>query len=260
MIGFIGGGNMAEAIIKGMTNKGITDISVSEPLNEKRKYLKETYKVNICFDNKMLFSSSDIIILAVKQQNISQLIQEIGDVEIQDKIVVSIAAGISLSYLKSGLKTNKILRVMPNTPAIVHEGMSVISLSEDISDADLNKVKEIFTSIGEVLILPEKYMNAVTALSGSGPGFISYFIDSMIEGGINAGLDPDIARTLAIQTLLGTAKLLNTGINPSALIKMVASPGGTTEAGLKVLENNSIKSIISDTIEMATKRSEELGG
>jgi pyrroline-5-carboxylate reductase len=259
MIGFIGGGNMAEAIIKGIFVKHGRDIMVSEPRDERRSYLEKTYNIKTTPDNKEVVRNCNIIILAVKPQNMDGVTAEISDVISEDKIIVSIAAGITLSYLLSRLKTTKIIRVMPNTPALVQEGMSVMSMCECMHDKEIGLIKDIFMSVGILLSLPEKYMDAVTALSGSGPAFIAYFIEAMIEGGIKTGLSRDNATELAVQTLLGTARLLDTGMNPSKLREMVTSPGGTTAAGLKVFEEKGLRDIVIATIESATNRSKELG-
>ncbi len=260
MIGFIGGGNMAEAIIKGILAKHGRDIMVSEPVDKRRAYLEKTYNIKTTPSNKEVVKNCNIIILAVKPQNMDNVTAGISDEISNDKLVVSIAAGITLAYLSSRLKTTKIIRVMPNTPALVQEGMSVMSMCECINDKEMQVIKDIFMSIGLLLALPEKYMNAVTALSGSGPAFFAYFVEAMIEGGVRMGLGKDNATTLAIQTFLGTAKLLDTGMNPSKLREMVTSPGGTTAAGLKLFEEKGVKEIVIASIEAATKRAKELGG
>ncbi len=259
MKGFIGGGNMAEAMIKGMLSKGLKEILVAEPRDERRQYLKETYNISTTSDNRYLVKLCKIIILSVKPQILPQVLEEISEDISDEKTVVSITAGIPLSYLQSKLNTNRVVRVMPNTPALVQSGMSVISQSDNISDKDISEIKIILNAIGKVLILPEKYMDAVTALSGSGPAFISFFIESMIKGGEKVGLSRDVSQELVIQTLVGTTELLNRGIDPSDLMIMVTSPGGTTEAGLKVFFKNDLMDVVLDTIITATKRSEELG-
>lgn len=262
MIGFIGGGNMAEAIIKGIIQDSrfkTQDIFVSEPKQDRRKYLEQTYGVKSTSDNKEIASSCNIIILAVKPQNMAEVLDEIADFITQDKTVVSIAAGITLSYLQSKLKTKRLIRVMPNTPAIVQEGMSVMSLCECFSDQDIGVVRDIFMAIGKVLTLPEKYMDSVTALSGSGPAFFALFLESIIEGAKRLGLSPDVSYELSIQTFVGTAKLLSTGIPPEKIRAMVTSPGGTTEAGIKTFEENRLKDIVYEALSSAKKRAEELG-
>jgi len=259
MIGFIGGGNMAEALIKGIAVKHGKNIIVSEPRDDRRGYLEKTYHIRTTPDNREVLKNSTVIILAVKPQNMDDVTAGISDMT-DDKIVVSIAAGIPISYLSSRLKTSKIIRVMPNTPALIQEGMSVMSMCECIHDKEVGIIKEIFMSVGSLLMLPEKYMNAVTALSGSGPAFFAYFVEGLIEGGIKTGLDRADARTLAIQTMLGTARLLDTGMDPAKLREMVTSPGGTTEAGLKVFQERGFTDTVIATLEAAANRARELGG
>lgn len=259
MIGFIGGGNMAEAIIKGIVDRHRGEIMVSEPRDERRAYLEKTYRVKTTPNNKEVSKNCNIIILAVKPQDMDSVTSEISDIISKDQTVVSIAAGITLSYLSSRLKTPKIIRVMPNTPALIQEGMSVISMCECIHDKDMGVIKDIFMSIGRVLVLPEKYMDAVTALSGSGPAFFAYFLEAMVEGAVKTGLSKEDAATLAVQTILGTAQLLDTGMSPAKLREMVTSPKGTTAAGLKVFEDKGFREIVIAAIEAATNRARELG-
>jgi len=263
MIGFIGGGNMAEALIKGIVggqrSEVRSQILVSEPREDRRGYLEKTYGIKTTPSNRDVTSSCNIIILSIKPQNMDNVIDEITDLVTEEKTVVSIAAGITLGYLQSRLKTKKLIRVMPNTPATIQEGISVISLCECLSDRDIETVKGIFMSVGRVLVLPERYMNAVTAVSGSGPAFIALFIEAMIDGGIRMGLSRDDATRLVVQTLLGTARLLDEGMSPERLREMVTSPGGTTAEGLKVFEGKGLRGIVMDAIEAATRRAEELG-
>jgi pyrroline-5-carboxylate reductase len=259
MIGLIGGGNMAEAIIKGMTSQWTKDIFVSEPAEEKRRRLEKTYGIRTTDSNMEVVSACDIIILAIKPQNMEDVLCGIADGVTEDKTVVSIAAGITLSYLESKLRTKKLVRVMPNTPAIVQEGMSVMSLCDCFYGREVDIVKSILMSVGRVLLMPERYMDAVTALSGSGPGFIALFVEALTESGVAMGIGKADALALAVQTLLGTAKLLDTGMSPEKLREMVTSPGGTTAAGLKVFEENNLMSIVSEALGAARRRAEELG-
>ncbi|PKL51443.1 MAG: pyrroline-5-carboxylate reductase [Nitrospira bacterium HGW-Nitrospira-1] len=263
MIGFIGGGNMAEALIKGIVQssklKVKSEIIVSELREERRQYLEQTYGVKTTSSNKEAASACDIIILAVKPQNMEQVLNEIKSAATKDKTVVSIAAGITLSYLQSRLNTKKLIRVMPNTPAIVQEGMSVMSLCGCFYGKEFEVVKSILMSVGKALVLPEEQMNAVTALSGSGPAFVALFTEALIEAGVKLGLNRSDAAQLAVQTVLGTARLLDTGMSAGNLRKMVTSPGGTTEAGLKVFEENNFMGIVADALKAAQVRAEELG-
>jgi pyrroline-5-carboxylate reductase len=259
MIGFIGGGNMAEALIKGMTSHGMKDIIVAEPRIDRTKYLERSYGVKTTHSNKEVASSSSIIILAVKPQAMAAVLDDIADTVTDEKTIVSIAAGITLSYLQSTLKTKRLLRVMPNTPAMIQEGMTVMTLCDCFSDKDMAMVREIFMSVGKVLTLPEKYMNAVTALSGSGPAFFALFVEAFIKAGVAMGLSGENASELVIQTLIGTAKFLETGMSPEKLREMVTSPGGTTAAGLKAFEDKEFTPLVIGALQAAQKRAEELG-
>jgi pyrroline-5-carboxylate reductase len=259
MIGFIGGGNMAEALIKGITGEGMKEIMVSEPREERARELERNYGIRATRSNSELVASCSIIILAVKPQSMDAVLEEIAPGIDDRNTVVSIAAGITLSYLQSKLKTDKIVRVMPNTPALVQEGMSVMSLCECFTGTEINIVRSILMSVGKVMALPEKQMDAVTALSGSGPAFIALFIEAMVEAGEKMGLSRDNAAELAVQTAIGTARLLDTGMSPERLRQMVTSPGGTTAAGLKVFEEKGLKTIVADALYAAKKRAEELG-
>jgi pyrroline-5-carboxylate reductase len=258
-IGFIGGGNMAAAIIRGMSTQVMKEVVVSDPHDERRDYLTRNFGIQATASNKDVVSACDIIILAVKPQNMKNVLDEVGGDITGEKTVISIAAGITLDYLLSRLKTKKLVRVMPNTPALVQEGMTVISLCDCFSDRDITAVRQIFMSIGKVITLPEKYMNAVTAISGSGPAFFALFIESMLEGSMKMGLDREHATTLIVQTALGTARLLESGISPVKLREMVTSPGGTTAAGLDVFEEKNFREVVQSALDAAKTRADELG-
>ncbi len=259
MIGFIGGGNMAEALIKGILRSGKKDIIVSEPRGDRRSYLEETYGVQATPDNREVCRRSPVVILAVKPQNMDEVTDEISGSLSGDALVISIAAGITLSYLSSRLKTRKIVRVMPNTPALVQRGMSALSLCECIQERERAVVRDIFASVGRVIVLPEKHMDAVTALSGSGPAFFALFTEKMIEAGTALGLSDTDASELAIQTMIGTAQLLETGMPPARLREMVTSPGGTTAAGLRVFDEGGLSALVLAAVKAAALRSRELG-
>lgn len=267
MTGFIGGGNMAEAIIKGILRSSdcgerstANGIMVSEPKKSRRDYLEQTYGIKTTPVNKEVTIPCNTIILAVKPQNMSTVLDELTEDITGEQIVVSIAAGITLEYLQTKLKTRKLVRIMPNTPALVQKGISVMSVGENFEAGDLSLVREIFLSVGRVLVLPEKHMNTVTALSGSGPAFLTFFTEALIEGGIGMGLSREQAAELIVQTFIGTAGLFDSGLPPQKVREMVTSPGGTTAAGLSILEEKGLKNIVADTLEAARKRAEELGG
>ncbi len=268
MIGFIGGGNMAEALIKGIRAKGAVGITVSEPLPARRRYLEETYGVRATDSNREAAGQAEIVVIAVKPQVIDSVLSDIADVLSGEnkkgrgdgkKLVVSIAAGVRLSYLTERLGTPNVVRAMPNTPALAGEGMTVLALCECIPEAGFAGVKDIFMSVGKVMVLPEKYMDAVTALSGSGPAFFALFLEGLIEGAVREGLSEQTARELALQTATGTIRMLEEGLGTDRLIKMVTSPGGTTQAGLEVLESKGFKAILYDTIKAAAGRAKQLG-
>lgn len=259
MTGFIGGGNMAEALIKGMTSQGMKDIFVSEPREDRRRQLERTYGVRTTGSNPEVVSACDVIILAVKPQNMEGVLDEISEAVTEEKTVVSIAAGITLAFLGTKLRSRKLIRVMPNTPAIVQEGMSVMSLCDCSYGREVDIVRGILMSVGRVLSLPERYMDAVTALSGSGPAFIALFVEAMTQSGAGMGIGREDAAALAVQTLMGTAKLLDGGMAPEKLREMVTSPGGTTAAGLKVFYEKGFVSIVNEALESARRRAEELG-
>lgn len=258
MIAFIGGGNMAEALIKGMAKAGMKDILVSEPREERRKHFEKVYGIKTTFDNREAVSSAQIVIIAVKPQDMAGVLDEIADPIGEDKTVVSIAAGITIAYLGSRLRTKRLVRVMPNVAALAQEGMSVISLCECFSDRDINVIREIFMASGKVMVMPEKYLDAVTALSGSGPAFVARFTALMAEAGVRLGLREEDSIALAVQTLVGTSRLLDEGLQPSRLVEMVRSPGGTTEAGLKVFEEKGLQEAVIGALEAASRRAGEL--
>ncbi|HIJ59266.1 MAG TPA: pyrroline-5-carboxylate reductase [Nitrospirae bacterium] len=259
MIGFLGGGNMAEALIRGLTLKGVQDLIFYDPSIERIKLLMEKYGAGFGGTNIEVIRRSSIVIIAVKPQIIDALIEEIKSEADESKLFISIAAGIRLDYLSKRLSSKRVIRVMPNTPALMGEGMTVISSSNDVSNEDLMKTREIFETVGKVLIMPEERMDPVTALSGSGPGFLAFIVEAMIKAGVNLGFSEEDASIMAIQTFIGTSRVFESGIKPEKLREMVTSPNGTTYAGLQKLKERDIEGVINDTLKCATQRAEELG-
>ncbi|MDX9715406.1 MAG: pyrroline-5-carboxylate reductase [Dissulfurispiraceae bacterium] len=259
MIGFIGGGNMAEAIIKGMVVKGQKDILVSEPRNMRKTFLEKAYGISTTSSNKEVAEKCSVLILAVKPQNMSEVLNEIAPAINSEQTVVSVAAGISIEFIKSKINTDKVVRVMPNTPATVQEAISVLTMAKGLSQSEYEKVNNIFSAVGKTIFMSESMMNAVTALSGSGPAFIALFVEHMAAAGIKAGLTKEDAFTLAAQTLIGTAKMVEAGYEPANIRAMVTSPGGTTACGLAVFNDNNLGKIVEDSLAAAKKRAEELG-
>ncbi|MCK4911365.1 MAG: pyrroline-5-carboxylate reductase [Thermodesulfovibrionales bacterium] len=259
MIAFIGGGNMAEALISGMKQAGSKEeVIVSEPRQERCRELERLYGVTCATGNADAAKKAGIIVLAVKPQQMDEVVAEIAPHVDGKKTIVSIAAGITIQYYVDRLKTDRVVRVMPNMGALKGESMSVLSFCDCFGDADTNRVKEIFMSSGVAICLPEKHMDAVTALSGSGPAFIALFIECMIEAGVSLGLSRDDATVLALQTLRGTTEVLDGGPAPGKLIEMVRSPGGTTAEGLSTFEDKDLAGVVRAALEAAARRSKEL--
>ncbi len=260
MIGFIGGGKMAEALIKGIVTHGNKNIFVSERLETRRLFLEKAYDIKVTESNKKIADTGKIIILAVKPQDMIVLLDEIRDSITEDKIIISIAAGITLDFFQKNLHTKKIVRVMPNTPVLVQEGMIAMSFGEFFPDQDKVTIQELFTPIGKILILPEKDMNAISALSGSGPAFIALFLEALINAGIQMELTHEQATQAALQTLIGTAMLLKIGISPEQLRIMVTSPGGITAEGIRIFEENKLKDIVAKALHATQKKGAVVGG
>ena len=266
-LGFIGGGRMAEALIQGLLKASIVsqeNILVAEPVAARRTYLSDTHGVGT-FDSgesAAVWSECRAVILAVKPQIMADVLQAAKRHVNDSHLVMSIAAGIKTSFIDNQLSGCgcRIIRVMPNTPAFVLEAASALCKGPRATGADLDTAVAIFNSIGRSIVLDEKYFDAVTGLSGSGPAYVFMFIEALIDGGLKVGLNRPDAELLALQTVLGSVKLaMASGKHPAELRAMVTSPGGTTIAGLHELQAAGFSGIIMDAIEAATDRSEELG-
>lgn len=264
-IGFIGGGQMAEALIKGIIASGLyqkENILVAEPNDFRRNHLEKVYSVRTYPHNHTIFEASRLIILAVKPQTMKSLLEDCKDRVRPDHILISIAAGLPISfYIKTlGKKETKMIRVMPNTPALVLEGASALSKNDNVCDEEMRLAEEIFLAVGEVVILDEVHLDAVTGLSGSGPAYVFSFVEALIDAGVKAGLTRIVSEKLALQTISGSIKLLReSGEHPAALRGKVTSPGGTAITALHVLEKVGFHGIIMDIVESAVIRSKQLG-
>jgi pyrroline-5-carboxylate reductase len=263
-VGFIGGGNMGEALIKGLLGASLVPASAIHATDVRLERLKELdrqYGIQVSSDNVDLVRHSDIIILAVKPQIMDSVLKEIAPAVTRKKLLISIAAGVSTAKIRAVLhKDARLIRVMPNTPALVLEGVTAIAKADNLEPDDLDTAGEIFSAVGRVVVLDESLMDAVTGLSGSGPAYVAVVIESLADGGVRMGLDRITAMTLATQTVLGAAKLLlETGLHPGALKDMVSSPGGTSIAGIAALEEGGIRTTFIKAVERATERSRELG-
>jgi pyrroline-5-carboxylate reductase len=263
-IGFLGAGNMGEALIKGvLAAKLVTPdrIQITDVRPDRAKDLDRQYGVHVAADNAALVRGSDIVVLAVKPQIMAAVLAEIAPAVSRAQLLISIAAGVSTATLRAGLgKDARLIRVMPNTPALVLEGATAIARGTGLEPGDLEVASELFSAVGRVVTLSEDAMDAVTGLSGSGPAYVAIVVESLADGGVKMGLDRATAMILATQTVLGAARLLlDTGMHPGALKDMVSSPGGTTIAGIGALEEGGIRTTFISAVERATLRSRELG-
>lgn len=261
-VGFIGTGNMGQALIRGIIKKGVytsKDIIIFDIAKDKTEKLSSEVGVKVASSATDLVEGVQVVILAVKPDKIIPVVDELMDL-LKNKLVISIAAGISLSILLDRLGNDaRVVRVMPNTPAMVLEGASGIACSETCTDKDIQVAKTIFSAVGICVILEENLLDAITGLSGSGPAFCFMFIEALADGGVKAGLPRDIALKIAAATLKGSAQLvLETGSHPGVLKDMVTSPSGTTIEGISVLEKRGFRSAVMDAVFAAYKRSREL--
>ncbi len=263
-IGIIGGGQMAEALIKGFLEKGIfspKDIFVSEPIKERRQYLEEYYSVKTTEDSLEVLDRCELILLAVKPQVMEKVLETIkNNLRPERHLLISIAAGLPLSFYEKRLPAKtKIVRVMPNTCALVQKSISALSKGRFVEDRDLTQVEGLFSAIGEVVRVDEPYMDAVTALSGSGPAYVALFLEALIDGGVRCGLPRTLAEKLALETLSGTVHMIKTfRKNPYELKAMVTSPGGTTISALEVFYREGFPGIIISALFQAYERSKAL--
>jgi len=263
-VGFVGAGNMGEALIKGLLAANLVPaeaVYVTDVRLERLKELDRQYGVQIAANNTELVRQVDVVLLAVKPQIMEPVLREIAPAVTRKRLLISIAAGISTAKIREALgKDARLIRVMPNTSALVLEGVTAIAKGEGLEAGDLDIAGEIFSAVGRVVVLGEELMDAVTGLSGSGPAYVAIVVESLADGGVRMGLDRITAMTLATQTVLGAARLLlETGLHPGALKDMVSSPGGTSIAGVAALEAGGIRHTFITAVERATLRSRELG-
>ncbi|WP_406696044.1 pyrroline-5-carboxylate reductase [Singulisphaera sp. Ch08] len=261
--GFIGAGKMATALIRGMLRAGIATpetIFASDPIEAARTLLADETGITSRATNEQVVQDSDVLILAVKPQSMSEVLQMLRGSVTSDHLLISIAAGVSLGTLAAGLGADRRLaRVMPNTPALVGAGAAGYCLGAGARESDDGIVRSCLESVGLAFRVPESLLDAVTGLSGSGPAFVYVMIEALSDGGVRVGLPRDVATALAAQTVLGAARMvLETGLHTGTLKDQVTSPGGTTIAGLHALERGSIRAALIDAVEAATKRSSEL--
>jgi pyrroline-5-carboxylate reductase len=264
-VGFIGAGNMGEALTKGLLAAGrlkADQIMVSDIDPARLRFLESTYSVLAVTGNASLAQAAQVIVLAVKPNHVDGVLGEIRDSLGHLPLVISIAAGVPLARIQQGLgRPLPLIRVMPNTPALVLAGASAIAAGPNAGPDHVAVARLLFEAVGRVVEVPESAMDAVTALSGSGPAYLLLVMEALIDAGVLLGLPRPIARSLVVQTTLGSAKLFDeVAGHPGALKDQVTSPGGTTIHGLAVLERGAVRGLFMDAVAAAARRSEELGG
>jgi pyrroline-5-carboxylate reductase len=265
-LGILGAGNMAEAIARGVTSRGLfspDQIIAADVSEDRRKLFTNELKIRAVEDNLDVARQSRTILLSVKPQQMATALAGIGEVLSPDALIVSIAAGISTTFIEKhlgGTSRWRVIRTMPNTPILVGEGMVAMAPGAHATGEDLAQARQIFESAAKVIEVNEDQLDAVTAVSGSGPAYFFYLVEQMIHAGIEIGLSPEHAKQLASQTAVGAAKMLATPTDsPQELRRKVTSPGGTTQAAIEHLDAHAVGPAIVDAIKAAAKRSKELG-
>ena len=262
-IAFLGGGQMAEALIGGLLASKVSEpqlICGTDPVGARRDLLKSRFGILVGEDNARAADGADLVLLAVKPQVLPAVLRDAGSA-LSGKLVVSIAAGVTSAWIRERVSAARgIVRAMPNTPALVREGVTALAYQPDLAADDVATVRAFFEAVGSVVPVEERLMDAVTGLSGSGPAYVFVAIEALADGGVKMGLPRATAQLLAAQTVLGAARMvLERGEHPATLKDQVASPGGTTIAGLHQLEVGGMRGCLMAAVEAATKRSQELG-
>ena len=260
-LGFIGVGNMGGAIIRGLVAGGhVTpeNLIYYDP-DPTRQAQIAALRVEAALDNAEVMHAQ-VVVLAVKPQILPAVLAGVQEFARPWHLIISIAAGVSLKFLAEALPESRVIRVMPNAPTLVSAGMAALAPGSGVTPDDLALALELFQAVGQAVVVEEKLMDAVTGLSGSGPAFVAIFIEALADGGVKMGLPRALAHTMAVQTVLGTAKLcLEEDLHPGRLKDMVTSPGGTTIAGLHALESGGFRGLVMDAVSAAAARSKELG-
>jgi pyrroline-5-carboxylate reductase len=261
-IAILGAGKIGEALLSGLLRSGVSadELCFSEQYAARAASLTATYGVPALSNAEA--AAADLVVLAVKPADIGALASEIAPALGEKTLVVSVAAGITCAFLEGKLPSGtRVVRVMPNTPMLVGEGMSAISAGTHAGDDDLARAEDLLSAVGRVVRLPESQLDAVTALSGSGPAYVFLLVEALIDAGVLLGLSRQVASELAIQTAVGSSVMLrDSGDTPSQLREAVTSPGGTTAAALRKFEDHGLRAAVSDALEAARNRSIELAG
>ena len=262
-IGFIGGGAMCEAMSGGLLHKGLLkpeQITVNDVASSRLTLLQQQYAVKTTDSATKVAGESEILFLTVKPQVMATVLSNIGKVVPKKTIVVSIAAGIKIATMEKYLLGVPVIRVMPNTPVAVGEGMSAVARGTHADEKTAQLISEMFAAVGRSVVVEESMMDAVTGLSGSGPAFFFLMLDALSDAGVRVGFSRQNALLLSAQTMLGAAKMvLETGEHPGKLKDMVTSPGGTAITGVHMLETHSIRASLIEAVVAATARSRDMG-
>lgn len=261
-VGFIGGGALAESVVKGISKKlfKAEKIFVAEKIPARRDYLTEKYSINVAENFSNFADKINLLIIAVKPKDLNSALSEVQKNITPATLVMSVVAGCKLSTLENYLPNQKIIRVMPNVAVLVEEGMIAYAAGKNATAEDMEVAKKFWSAIGRTVEVEEKLMDAVTGLSGSGPAYAFLMIDALADGGVAAGLPRNYAIELAAQTLLGAAKMvLETGEHPDVLRDRVTSPAGTTIEGIRILEKNNFRSALIEAVISAAEKSKNLG-
>jgi len=264
-IAFIGGGNMGEAILSAILDKGLSTqqaIFVSDISEARRQHLEQKYGVSVASDNRLVAGRGDVVILAIKPQNLTEVMAELNGQLKPAQLVLSIIAGARIDTLSHGLNHSCVVRAMPNTPAQIGEGMSVWTATAEVTEQQKKWAASILGVMGkEVYVDDEKYIDMATAVSGSGPAYVFLFIESLVDAAVNIGLPRSMAQELVLQTLLGSGHFLQkSGKLPAELRGMVTSPGGTTAEALFQLEKGGFTGLVIQAVVAAYEKAKRLGG
>jgi len=264
-IAFIGGGNMGEAMVSAILDTGLAKpeaIRVSDVSQARRKHLEQKYGVAVTESNLEAISGKDVVVLAIKPQNLAEVMTELGGQLKSTQLVLSIIAGARIGTLSKGLKHNCIARVMPNTPAQIGEGMSVWTATSEVTEQQKGLVGAILGAMGmELYVDDEKYIDMATAVSGSGPAYFFLVVESLVDAAVEIGLPRDMARELVLQTMLGSGRLIQkSGEEPAELRRKVTSPGGTTAEALQQFEKAGFADLVKRAVKAAYDKARGLGG
>ena len=263
-VAFIGGGNMGEAMLSALLSQNLCmpeDISVSDIDESRRQFLKEKYRVSVTSDSQLATGNGDVVVLAIKPKNLTEVMAELDSRLKSTQLVLSIVAGARIDTLCQGMNHRHIVRCMPNTPGQIGEGMSVWAAAAEVTAEQKKWTSSILSSMGkEIYVADEKYLDMATAISGSGPAYFFLFVESLVEAAVNIGIPQDMAEKLVLQTMMGSAHLIQkSGKSPAELRIMVTSPGGTTAEAMLQFEKCGFRQMVLQAVAAAYNKAKQLG-